>query len=393
MQYLFMSLFCEKSRETEYLVKVRHGTQGAANTFQWNLLDGFAENYADMTICNTMPVGSWPRNYRQLLFGRRTWQYGHMPCIEPAFINLPVLKQGMRTRGYIRAAKRWIEQTSDEKTILIYSLYPPFLKAVDRIKREHPEVQVCVIVTDLPGTLGISSGRLKRRYEERRFRFLSIIDSFVLLTDQMKQSLQVGNRPYVVVEGICNGSVDILATGEKKKAVLYTGSLDKVFGIMDLVRAFEQIEAPDCELWICGKGGTEEEIRRRAEDDPRIQYKGYLSKREIYDLQAQAAVLVNPRRNEGEYTKYSFPSKTMEYMISGTPVLMYALDGMPREYYKYGYFIGPEGFGSLEEGLSYVLGLSEEERKKMGTDAKAFVIENKNGAVQTHRIMEMLKST
>ena len=40
--------------------------------------------------------------------------------------------------------------------------------------------------------------------------------------------------------------------------------------------------------------------------------------------------------------KYSFPSKNMEYMVSGTPVLTTRLPGMPMEYYPYVYFIEEE---------------------------------------------------
>lgn len=392
MQYLFMGIFCEKSREGEYLTKARRGVQGAVNAFQWNLLDGFLENHADMTIVDTMPVGTWPTNYSQLFFGSRKWQYGSMPCVEPAFVNLPVVKQGMRTRGYIRAANKWIEQTDGDKTILIYSLYPPFLKAAAQIKRDYPDVKVCVIVTDLPGKYGVKRKKLKTWFDSRSFGRLERVDSFVLLTEAMKEPLQVGDRPYVVVEGICNEKGSLPDAAEKKKAVLYGGSLNPVYGILDLVNAFREIEDPDCQLWICGKGSAEEEIRRCAAVEPRIQYKGYLSKQEIYRLQAQAAVLINPRKNEGEYTKYSFPSKTMEYMISGTPVLMYALDGVPEEYWEYGYFIGPKGLPSLKEGLEYVLGLSEDARRKMGAEAREFVLKNKNGVVQAGKVLCFLEN-
>ena len=78
-------------------------------------------------------------------------------------------------------------------------------------------------------------------------------------------------------------------------------------------------------------------------------------------------------------------------MISGTPVLMYALDGVPQEYWKYGYFIGPNGFGSLEEGLAHVLSRSEEEHRRLGDAARDFVLRTKNGAVQTQKILKLLE--
>ena len=393
MHYLFMGLFCDKNREAEYLAKARRGVQGAVNTFQWNLLDGFAAHGADMTVLNTMPVGVFPNNYRQLFFEKKTWKYENFPCTEIGFLNLPMIKQEMREHGYFQAAKQWVKDTPGEKTILIYSLYGPCLRATARLKRRYPDVKVCVIVTDLPGRYGVQRSKLKMWYDSRSLEQLNHIDSFVLLTEQMTGPLQVGDRPYVVVEGICNPNAgqDTVDVPEKKKAVLYTGSLNPVYGILDLVSAFEQIKTPDWELWICGKSGAEMEIRRRAEADPRIKYMGYRTKQEVYALQKQASLLVNPRKNEGEYTKYSFPSKTMEYMISGTPVLMYALDGVPKAYHKYGYFIGTEGLDSLEDGLCYAMHCSEEKRAQRGEAARCFVLHEKNSKVQAGKILTLLE--
>ena len=52
-----------------------------------------------------------------------------------------------------------------------------------------------------------------------------------------------------------------------------------------------------------------------------------------------ADVLVNPRPNNEEYTKYSFPSKNIEYLMTGKPVVAYMLDGMPAHYKKFLYEI------------------------------------------------------
>ena len=49
----------------------------------------------------------------------------------------------------------------------------------------------------------------------------------------------------------------------------------------------------------------------------------------------KATLLVNPRPTTEEFTIYSFPSKNMEYMASGTPLLTTKLPGMPEEYHQY----------------------------------------------------------
>jgi glycosyltransferase involved in cell wall biosynthesis len=119
------------------------------------------------------------------------------------------------------------------------------------------------------------------------------------------------------------------------KTILYTGTLNGKFGIQTLLDAFALIKDEQYRLWICGAGGIEQKIVEAAQKDHRIEFKGFLPKKEISKLQTQCDVLINPRPAEGVFTKYSFPSKTMEYLLSGSKVLMYRLPGIGDEYYHY----------------------------------------------------------
>ena len=70
-------------------------------------------------------------------------------------------------------------------------------------------------------------------------------------------------------------------------------------------------------------------------EDPRICYFGAVSPEEAARIRMRASVLVNPRTSEGRYTRYSFPSKTLEYLLGGRPVVAYLLPGIPEEYRSY----------------------------------------------------------
>lgn len=110
------------------------------------------------------------------------------------------------------------------------------------------------------------------------------------------------------------------------------------------------------------------------------------------ELQKQATVLVNPRQNNEEFSKYSFPSKTMEYLSSGVPVVAYKLDGMPDEYDSYIQYVEDNAIESLKEKLVEVCELSEEERQNLGSAGRAFVLTEKNSTVQVKKIVTLIKS-
>lgn len=100
---------------------------------------------------------------------------------------------------------------------------------------------------------------------------------------------------------------------------------------------------------------------------------------------------MNPRPSNEEFTKYSFPSKTVEYMASATPVLTTKLPGMPKEYYDYVYLIEEESVAGYKKALSDALNNSDEVLIKKGKEAQRFILENKNYKYQTFRIVELVK--
>ena len=173
---------------------------------------------------------------------------------------------------------------------------------------------------------------------------------------------------------------------------MYSGALYYQFGIKNLLDAFTQIKDENYQLILCGSGDAEDEIKQLASKDNRIQFKGYLPYDEVLNLQSMATVLVNPRTPEGEYTKYSFPSKTMEYMASGVPVVMYRLPGIPTEYDNYLYYVNGNSVEELKNKLVEVCGMDAIKRKQKGERAQNFVLQEKNYLVQAKKIIDFINT-
>ena len=102
-------------------------------------------------------------------------------------------------------------------------------------------------------------------------------------------------------------------------------------------------------------------------------------------------LLVNPRPTNEEYTKYSFPSKNMEYMASGTPVLTTHLPGMPKEYNEYVFLLDEETEAGVAYALDSIFSRSTEELHQKGLAAKEFVMKEKNNVVQASKVLAKIK--
>jgi glycosyltransferase involved in cell wall biosynthesis len=193
------------------------------------------------------------------------------------------------------------------------------------------------------------------------------VDSFVLLTEQMKNALPVGDKPCRVVEGIVARmpqSMEAEDVPQKEKYIVYTGKMDRAFGIRELVDAMELLPGDEYRLVLCGRGDSYDYAVAAGRKDPRIMALGQVSPEEAARWQKKSAVLVNPRTNVGEYTKYSFPSKNIEYLLMGKSVVAYMLDGMPRCYSDFLYEIDPaqEPAGAIAQALKRAV--EDDQRKK-----------------------------
>lgn len=231
--------------------------------------------------------------------------------------------------------------------------------------------------------------RTRKKIEEFLFhRSLKNVDGYVLLTDGMKEWFTTDIN-YTVVEGMAtiDNTIDVDDI-KKKKQILYAGGIKREYGVIDLVSAFSQIDAPEWELVIYGDGTDMESVCEYAKKDVRIKIMGSAPNAVVMKHQREAALLINPRKNQ-EMAKYSFPSKTLEYMLSGTPMLGYKLAGIPEEYYD-NMFVIQDSENGMEEALRKAMNLPETERIKMGEKAKHFVVKEKNPEKQCQKILELI---
>ncbi len=218
-------------------------------------------------------------------------------------------------------------------------------------------------------------------------------NGYIFLTKYMNELLNRNKKPYIIIEGFINKD-DILSTEsiykESKKILMYAGTLHEKFGVKKLVEAFKLINIDNCVLWIYGEGDYLKKIQKESVDNRNIQYKGTKNKEEILKLERVVTLLVNPRPSDEEFTKYSFPSKTVEYMASGTPLLTTKLPGIPEEYFQYVYTFEEEDTVEMGKKIEKILSLPDNTLNHFGLKAKEFVLKNKNHTVQAKKIIDFI---
>lgn len=225
---------------------------------------------------------------------------------------------------------------------------------------------------------------------------ISQCTDLIFLTKQMSYKYCKKNKNYSIIEGLADFS-DLEKSWEsiignqvntaQSRVLMYAGSLHKCYGIEMLVKAFSKIKKENIELHIYGRGDFEKELIKYTKSNGNIRYFGAVPNEQIVLAEKEADLLINPRTSEGEYTKYSFPSKVIEYMASGTPILMNMLPGIPDEYREYCYCFESETVDGYVNSLNSILSMDLKSLQVMGEKAQKFVYLNKNYTAQVKKIL------
>ena len=403
LDVLFLGGLFPKEMEREIYGKSIYKIQNAANVHQWGIINGL-DNVLDtpVNILNLLFIGSYPKKYKDIYI--KPYEFSHINGAKDkgvGFLNLTVIKQIYMGTVLNKPLKDWAKRNSENKKVLIiYSAQNVFLNAAKRIKQYNKNIHICLIVPDLPAYMNIDKDknilyRIFKKFSVKNvFNKSFFVDSFVFLTEQMNSYFKT-DKPYIVIEGIVNSAdiyrnKDVTNTSDYTKNIVYTGALTKKHGIIELLNAFSCIKNENYRLIICGDGEIKKDLIELSKKDNRITCKGFLTREEILKLQKTATVLINPRQNNEKCTKYFFPSKTMEYMLSGNPVLCYKLDGIPDEYDDFLIYFNDNSIETMIKRIIEVCEMDKNERKIIGEKARKFVLKNKNGTVQARKIVNMI---
>lgn len=404
MKILFITGAYPKGTE-KLLLELGNGSPLSipSNTFQWAVIDGLEKNRADYSVVSYPFLSCFPKHFQKLYTPQIDFMIDDkkVGTMEP-FFNVSFLCHiSIRKRLY-RYVDKWAKQNSSEDKLVVLTYTPSswFLEPIIRLKKKYKNIILCPIITDLPDDYINPMYNLSRykmfiqtREVNKIRKCYDSVDRYVFLSIPMEEKIPNARGRYIIIEGIsadCNG-LQLKSKESNIKTLLYTGSLGIHTSVKDLVDAFMKTTNPDFRLIICGGGECEDYISICANQDHRIVFKGMIPRSEVLELQRNATAVINPRKPSISITRFSFPSKTMEYMSSGTPLIGYKLGGIPKEYYEHYYALADEAEVTLVNTINDILSKPIAELNEKAEDAYRFISEKKTSKAQVVRLIEYLK--
>ena len=213
-----------------------------------------------------------------------------------------------------KVAKQAIEDfMSDEFIIVTDTLRLNLLKAAKKIAKFY-DVKIVGMLTDNPYNLSSGTAFIKKLLVSQA----SDLDGYLSLTNGLL-TIYNNTAPSYVFEGL------VAEESEGKKDPIFNyfyfgGSLYERYGVKTLVDAFHKSNIRS-KLVIAGAGPLDKYIEELSKNDYRILYLSQLSKEKNIAYMRNSIVNINPRPLDTKLDNESVPSKLLEYLSIGTPVI------------------------------------------------------------------------
>jgi glycosyltransferase involved in cell wall biosynthesis len=368
----------------------------AGARFQLSLVCGLSRYFPGaVSAFSAVPAVAYPRGRFSLVRASSVQLEGRDVELKLlAFVNATGAKEFSLATSILVSLLRWGRLTQGaRRTIVVYNVFSPFSLPVLAAARLLGAKAVAV-VADTPH--GLYEFRRARGLLERldfavQVRIIRRFDGVVALTPHISEDFAAG-RPTLLLEGGIDDAPRAVDAPLADGAVcLFSGTLNRVNGVALLLDGFELVGDPRARLWVFGGGELQDMVREAALRDPRITYFGMRPNAEVRRRQQDATLLINPRFSDNVLTRYTFPSKLLEYMASGRPVLTTALAGIPEEYYPHVFRLDAETPEGLAAAVSAIIAQPADTLAAKGRQAREFVLRHKTWQRQAERVHEFIE--
>lgn len=349
---------------------------------------GLVQNDSYVTIISSRNISR--KVTKRVFFPLKIEKEKNIKYIYLPVINIPVIKNLFVLLGTLIAVTCLL--LINRKRFILCDPLNLAISLGSRIATKMTCHSITSIITDIPSKMATEGSSV---FIKLANKLIKSSNYFVFLTKQMIPLYTSEMRNHIVIEGLIDVTSGSNNDIEKQKfdkfTLTYAGACHKKYGIKTLVDAFLELDFIDAQLIIFGAGDYSNELKHISQIKSNIIYMGSQENSVVLDIENKSHILVNPRPCSGEYTSYSFPSKLMEYMSTGVPVLTTKLPGIPSEYDDVIIYFKSDDKESIKEKILELYNSDKEELNIIGLRAYDFVMKNKTNIIQSKKILELMK--
>ncbi|MBQ0008821.1 MAG: glycosyltransferase [Firmicutes bacterium] len=310
--------------------------------------------------------------------GNTTFYYTHIEVGK-------VFKLLREQNEIIKTAHKAIEEFHSNDFIIVTDTLRLSLITAARKVAEEYGVKIVGMLTDNPDNLSFRN----KSYSHHLKSNVRQLDGYLSLSEGLVQ-LYGGYKPSYVFEGLVD-SPEIFKKDPIYDYFFFAGSLYERYGVKTLVDAFHESNVKS-KLIVAGSGPLAKYIEHLSYDDYRILYLPQLPREKILGYERNALVNINPRPLNSKLDNESVPSKLLEYLSNGIPVLSTKFPKLYGPFKDDVYWIEDASFNGMKKALEDFAVTDKEEANKKANTAKMKAFEFYGLEVQSESINHFLTS-
>lgn len=317
-RYCFIGHLVDRNLDSYILSNSKKVVPFSSINYNRKIIEGLLTITPNVQTLCTSGLGSYPR-YSNLRKVPELSCYGDTTISHANYF-------GIRNTFENKRFRKRINKMDKVDYVIVSNVHTPHLYAAYLLKKKFNS-KTLLIVYDLPDNMNFSKKSLLYRFlkffDKRLFnKYLNFVDYFLVVSEETNNVINKFGKPYKMIEGIIEKK-SLLPISESK-TFLYAGSIMFAFDIELLIDSFVKANAKKNNsffLEICGNGDAVDYVKEMSIKYPFIKYLGMLSPSDVAKAYERASYFINPRRNVEEFTKYSFPSKNLDYLQTGKPMV------------------------------------------------------------------------
>lgn len=353
--------------------------------FGWSFILSLSQ-FTRPFLISAMPVSNYPLN-QKIFFGYSSFKDGNYKGVYIPFLNILILKHITRFLTALFLLLYHI-LVRNFKTIFVHGVHSPYLILCYLFSIFG--VKYHVILTDPAGVVLPTDSKFTQFFKTIDKNlvgfFIRHADTVICLSPYLVEHYQI-NSNHIVFPGILNKDFrnfvdesrlkNIENIKDKVFKITYAGGLNEAYGIKLLVDAVAGLnKSIPIELLLYGKGDQVNYIKDKSLIDSRIKYMGFCNTEELVPALLTSDLLVNPRPSNQEFAILSFPSKLIEYLYTGVPVLTTRIKSIPDDYQEHFFYIDDESIIGIQNSILDIIQLPEKIRAEKAHKASNFIKKN-----------------
>lgn len=392
MNVLFIGAFAPDRPDNQ-----NGATSRAAVLFQENLLSALvAEGVPVSGVYSYFPVPSFPKS-RRLFFtrGQERTTSGLIVRYLP-FLNFGPLKTATLGVSSFFAVLWWglAQGRRAHKTVMAYNLNAPPAWPMQLACRIVKAAFV-PFVGDIyvPGEV-VSDSLLNRLQYRSQVRAAKSLDRLIAANSAIIEDFAPIARPLLIEGGVTEEFLETFSEVPFRRettTVLFAGQLSSLNGVPLFLDAIRLLPDPMLRFVFAGRGEHEAAVREFSKSDPRFTCLGLVSHDEVLRLYRQADILVSLRRTDNKTNRYVFPSKTIECIATGRPLLTTRTGHMESVFGGVVVLLDDETPHSVATKISDIASWSDEQRARHYAKSRELIANERTWRRNAAKIKDFLQ--